>query len=130
MLSRERVIETIRHGKPDRVPIYGWVTANMTNQINEAFGSVEAFEDKYEFDYAHLFGGPPTYDEQVIRELSASSGGMIEPPALLTAQMHDPNDSAAYAPIIERMEHHRPSGAGSCTSRLQASSKPSTASSA
>lgn len=107
MLSRERVIETIRHGKPDRVPIYGWVVANMTDQINKAFGSVDAFEDKYEFDYAHIFGGPPTYDDLVIRELRASSGGIIEPPALLTVPMHDPNDSATYAPIIERVEHHR-----------------------
>lgn len=107
MLSRERVIETIRHGKPDRVPVYGWVTANLTDQINAAFGSVDAFEDKYEFDFAHLFGGPPCYDEQVIWQLRASSGGIIEPPALLDVPMCDPNDMAAYAPISERIEHHK-----------------------
>ncbi len=40
------------------MPIYGWVRANLDEQITEAFGSAEAFEDRYEFDYAHLFGGP------------------------------------------------------------------------
>lgn len=107
MLPRERVIETIRHGKPDRVPIYGWVAANLSDQINSEFGSVDAFEDHYEFDYAHLFGGPPCYDEQTLRSLRESSGGVIEPPALLTVQMHDPNDMSAYEPIKERIEHHK-----------------------
>ena len=107
MLSRDRVIETIRHGKPDRVPIYGWVVANLSNQITEAFGSVDAFEDKYEFDYAHIFGGPPCYNDQAIAQLRASSGGVIEPPALLDIQMADPNDSAAYAGISERVYHHK-----------------------
>ena len=58
MLSRERVIAVIQHRKPDRTPIYGWVRANLEKPIVSRFGSVEAFEDKYEFDYAHLFGGP------------------------------------------------------------------------
>ena len=58
MTSRERVIHVINHNKPDRVPIYGWVRANLEEPISKAFGSVEAFEDRYEFDLAHLFGGP------------------------------------------------------------------------
>ena len=66
MLSRERVIETIEHRRPDRVPVYGWVRANLEPQIRQAFGSVEAFEDRYEFDYAHLFGGPSTYNWQIV----------------------------------------------------------------
>ncbi|MCE5200698.1 MAG: uroporphyrinogen decarboxylase family protein [Armatimonadota bacterium] len=107
MLSRERVIETIRHGKPDRVPIYGWVQANLDKQISEAFGSVRAFEDKYEFDLAHLFGGPSTYDGNELQDLRAKLGGEIEPSALLDFPMCDPNDSAAYASIVEQVEHHK-----------------------
>ncbi len=107
MLPRERVIETIRHGKPDRVPIYGWVSANLDKQITEAFGSVEAFEDKYEFDYAHLFGGPYCYDGKLVREVAAASGGIVEPPALLDVPMHDPNDLTDYAPVVEGVEHHK-----------------------
>ena len=52
MLPRERVIEVINHDRPDRVPVYGWVKANLTEQINEKYGSVENFEDKYEFDFS------------------------------------------------------------------------------
>lgn len=105
MLPRERVIQTIKHGKPDRIPIYGWVKANLERQISEVFGSVEAFEDRYEFDYAHLFGGPPTFDEQVLRELRAE--GPIEPKSLIDAPMHDPNDMAAYKDVIDQIRHHK-----------------------
>jgi len=107
MLSRERVIETITHGEPDRVPIYGWVRANLDRQITEAFGSCDAFEDKYEFDFAHIFGGPPTYDEETVRSLAAQSGGQIEPPAFLDAPVHDPNDLPAYQDIIDAVRHHK-----------------------
>jgi len=47
MTSRERVVAVIEHRKPDRMPIYGWVRANLGDKIADAFGSVEAFEDKY-----------------------------------------------------------------------------------
>jgi len=105
MLPRERVIQTIKHDKPDRIPIYGWVKANLERQISEVFGSVEAFEDRYEFDYAHLFGGPPTFDELVLQELRAN--GPIEPPALIDAPMHDPNDTTAFKDIVDQIRHHK-----------------------
>ena len=38
--------------------IYGWVSGNLWHEITEAYGSVNAFEDHYEFDCAHIFGGP------------------------------------------------------------------------
>ena len=50
MNSTERVRNTIL-GKPvDRQPIYGWVFTNLTEQISKEWGSVEAFEDAYEFE--------------------------------------------------------------------------------
>ncbi len=61
MNSRERVIAVIEGRHPDRIPVYGWVRANLEESINKAFGSVVDFEDKYEFDFAHLFGGPGRY---------------------------------------------------------------------
>lgn len=106
MLSRERVIETIRHGMPDRTPIYGWVAANMSEPVNEAFGSVAAFEDKYEFDFAHIFGGPPTFDPETIRDLREKVG-VIEPSHLLDVPTHDPNDMPAYQNIIDQVKHHK-----------------------
>ena len=69
MLPRERVINVINHGRPDRMPVYGWVRENLQQEINDAFGSVEAFEDKYEFDLAHLFGRPECYDEEAVEQL-------------------------------------------------------------
>lgn len=107
MLSRERVIETINHRKPDRVPVYGWVAANLSDQISKAFGSVAAFEDKYEFDFAHLFGGPGTYDGERQKQLCAQLGRLPEPPELLDVPMTDPNDMAAYQGVIEGIRHHK-----------------------
>ena len=69
MNSRERVIATIRHEPRDRIPVFGWVRANMDRQISGAFGSVDAFEDHYQFDLAHLFGGPPVYDPALQKEI-------------------------------------------------------------
>ena len=77
MLPRERVISVIRHEKPDRVPIYAWLFANLSTQIEQAFGSLAALEDKYEFDYAHLFGGPAPYPAQRIEALRAEMGDEI-----------------------------------------------------
>ena len=90
MTSRERVIEVIERRKPDRVPVYGWLKANLTDQISAAFGSVEAFEDRYEFDFSHIFGGPASYDGEALKAMRAAGGGMIEPAALL--DLSDPTD--------------------------------------
>lgn len=54
MDSTERVRNAIQ-GKPlDRQPIYGWVSANLSEEIADVWGSVTAFEDHYEFDMANM----------------------------------------------------------------------------
>jgi len=105
--SRERVIEVIEHRKPDRVPVYGWLKANLTDQINVAFGSVEAFEDKYEFDFSHIFGGPASYDGEALKAMRAAGGGVIEPAALLDMELIDPDQDAPYEDIRLQVEHHK-----------------------
>lgn len=107
MLPRERVIEVIRRRKPDRIPIYGWVSANLTPQITESYGSVAAFEDHYEFDYAHLFGGPPTYSSESLEKLKALTNGPIAPASALDLPQCDPNASGAYQDIVEQIRHHK-----------------------
>ena len=67
MNSHERVLATIQHRQADRMPVYGWTRANMEQPIREAFGSVEAFEDHYEFDLVHLFGGPGPHPRRLER---------------------------------------------------------------
>ena len=107
MLSRDRVIRVIRHEPFDRMPIYGWVSANLSEPITEQFGSVAAFEDHYEFDFAHLFGGPPTFDPQTVQALRESLGGPIDPPAALDLDTTDPNRREEYQNLIDQVRHHK-----------------------
>ena len=107
MLPRERVIKVIEHEQPDRTPIYGWLAANLTDPITEAYGSVAAFEDAYEFDFAHLFGGPQTYDGAEMEAMRESAGGAIDPPAALGLAMSDPNAQDAYKDIVDGVRHHK-----------------------
>lgn len=107
MTSRERVLCVINHGTPDRVPVYGWVKANLTPQIAERWGSVEAFEDAYEFDLAHLFGGPSTWLPEHIQALHAQPGGIASPELLLDVPTTDPDDVSAYANLLPQIAHHK-----------------------
>jgi uroporphyrinogen decarboxylase len=101
------VIADIEHRRPDRIPLYGWVRANLEERINAAFGSVEAFEDRYEFDFAHLFGGPSPYPGAALEALRAGGGGTIEPRQLLDLPLSDPEDQAGYADIVAGIRHHK-----------------------
>ncbi len=110
MNSTERVANTIL-GKPvDRQPIYGWVSANLTDEINEAFGSVAAFEDLYEFDMAHLFGGPDPLRRDVIGRI-ASENEELTPDLLadeaIFASADKPED---YQDIAQALSHHKRRG--------------------
>lgn len=107
MLSRERVIEVIHHRKPDRIPVYAWVRINLKDQITEKFGSVEAFEDKYEFDFAHLFGGPGPYAKEDLDGIRARKGGPVEPADLLEISLCDPNNDAAYDGLRQMIDHYK-----------------------
>lgn len=107
MTSRERVSAVIRHHQPDRVPLYGWVSANLSEPIRKAFGSVEAFEDHYSFDLAHLFGGPHCHflgDDYWKRW---KAGEIIEPPDVVDLPLCDPNQSAVYDGLRQSIAHHR-----------------------
>ena len=68
MKSYELVAATIRGENIGRTPIYGWLFANLQEQISKNFGSVENFEDKYQFDMAHIFGGPHAFDNNKITQ--------------------------------------------------------------
>ncbi|MBN2851458.1 MAG: hypothetical protein JXQ23_01830 [Clostridia bacterium] len=72
MNSRELVSKVIKGEKVSKTPIYGWIKANLNEKLKERFGSAEAFEDKYEFDMAHIFGGPDPYSTAEFKELKDS----------------------------------------------------------
>jgi uroporphyrinogen decarboxylase len=105
MTSRERVLATIRRRKADRIPVYGWVAADLSEPITRRFGSVAAFEDRYEFDYAHLFGGGWTYTKEAIAHINHT--GEPLPRSLLEVELHDPNDMSMYQGVIDGIRHHK-----------------------
>jgi uroporphyrinogen decarboxylase len=112
MTGNERVRALLARKPTDRMPVYGWVRANLEDGINERWGSVEAFEDRYEFDLAHLFGGPDRYgagDLDAVRTRAAEQGRAVEPSDLLEIELADPDDEVGYASLRADVAFHRES---------------------
>lgn len=110
MNSTERVRNAILGGSVDRQPIYGWVSANLSREITAAFGSVEAFEDHYEFDMAHLFGGPSAFRWDLIARLRAENDELT-PDLLLEEELFtSPDNLADYEGIRHVLLHHKARG--------------------
>ena len=110
MNSTERVRAAILGKSYDRQPIYGWVAMNLAEQISARWGSVEAFEDKYEFDAAHIFGGPEPFDHGLIGKIAEENGELT--PDLLVDQpiFLDPNHPSSYEGIRQALAHHKARG--------------------
>lgn len=110
MNSTERVRRTILGLETDRQPIYGWVAANLSNEIGGRWGSVAAFEDKYEFDAAHLFGGPDCFDRPLIQSIAAENDELT--PELLVDQpiYRDPDGPSEYENLSAALAHHKARG--------------------
>lgn len=106
MDSRDRVISVIEGRTPDRIPLYGWVRENMKEVISEKYGSVEAFEDYYEFDYAHIFGGPSPYPADELDKIRSVEGEIL-PARLLEIKLKDTGNMDDYGGIVESIEHHK-----------------------
>ena len=110
MNSTERVRNTILGLPTDRQPIYGWVLFDLKDQITEVYGSVSNFEDKYEFDAAHLFGGPGSLDMDLIKKIAQENDELT--PDLLLDQpiLTDPDAPGAYDGLVRGLEHHKARG--------------------
>ena len=106
MKSNELVRKTIIGENPGRTPVYGWVNANMSDPIKEAFGSVAAFEDHYEFDMAHLFGGPAPFNREEIDKLR-KDGVEITPEVLLQIPLNSPDNMEDYKGIENALDFHK-----------------------
>ena len=110
MDSTERVRRTILGQPVDRQPIYGWLSANLTEELTAACGSVAAFEDQYEFDVSHVFGGPGAFDERVFERLRAENDEMI-PDLLLDEDFFtDPDRLDDYRNVRVAMAFHKRRG--------------------
>ena len=110
MDSTQRVRRAIGGQAVDRQPIYGWVSANLTEELTAAYGSVAAFEDKYEFDMAHIFGGPGAFDNSVFDRLRRENEELT--PELLPDEdfFTDPDRPDSYRNIEEAMAFHKQRG--------------------
>lgn len=109
MNSTERVKKVINGGIADRTPIYGWVSANLSNELNAAFGSVSAFEDKYCFDAAHIFGGPNPFSSPEMQK-TIESKIELTPDIMLDIQLSSPDNEADYNGIKNELKHHKERG--------------------
>lgn len=106
MKSYELVAATIRGENKGPVPVYGWIFDNLTDQLIKSFGSVENFEDKYEFDMAHIFGGPYPFDTDTFKKLRYE-GIEITPDVLLDIPLNPVNNIDDYKTVISDLKHHR-----------------------
>ena len=108
MTSAQRVRNTIL-GKPvDRQPIYGWVIENLEGPIREHWGSVAAFEDHYEFDMAHIFGGPAVFNQEVIEQIRQAEGSEVPPDVLLEHDCYlSPDHPEDYLPVRQSIAASR-----------------------
>ncbi|MBR3953955.1 MAG: hypothetical protein IKJ63_00600 [Clostridia bacterium] len=103
----ERVSRTIRGQSVDRQPVYGWVSENLSREISEVFGSVAAFEDRYEFDAAHIFGGPWSFDGETFDRIRAEHDE-LSPDVLLDYDIFiSPDKMSDYDNIARSIEHHK-----------------------
>ena len=104
MTSRERVIKTIKGESRDRMPLYGWLgNEEFRPKVEKAFGSIQAFEDKYEFDLGA--GSCPIWPF----DWSQFKGGdAYEEPCQMfeTVPMTDP-DAADFSGLIADLKHHK-----------------------
>jgi len=106
MNSRELVAATIRGENPGRTPVYGWVRANLSEQISKEFGSVENFEDYYEFDMAHIFGGPSPFNKEEISKVK-EAGIELTPEVALDIPLMPADDEKTYENVVKALEFYQ-----------------------
>jgi len=104
MNSIELVSKTIRGENPGRTPVYAWLRENLTEQLNEAFGSVEAFEDKYEFDMSHIFGAINPFWGDILSLMEKEEE--ITPDMLLDLKLSSPDNIDDYNDIAKSIEFY------------------------
>lgn len=88
---------------------HGWLSANLTDELTRACGSVAAFEDKYEFDAAHIFGGPSTFNKEEIQKLR-DVGEEITPETLLDIPFMPVDRMEDYENVRNALAFHKQRG--------------------
>ena len=106
MNSTERVRNIILGNPVDRQPIYGWVS-KLSDDICQKYGSVAAFEDHYEFDMAHIFGGPRTFKQEILDKILAKEGEVTPDALLVTDYYHSLDDPQCFENAKKSIAFHK-----------------------
>ena len=108
MTSKELVLRTMRGENPGRTPLYGWLSANLREELNAAFGSLRNFEDLYRFDLAHIGHGPSHVSPEwkKFREEKERQGEEFTPADFLDFPLPPVDQPAAYAHVRDSLAHH------------------------
>lgn len=104
MTPRERVIRTIKRQPVDRPPLYAWVSWTLGPALIKKYGSVEAFEDLYEFDLAHLFGMTGPFTDDVMTRIH--QGEKLTPEEALAMPLTDPHAAFHYERLKQQVRHY------------------------
>jgi len=69
VLPRERVLQTIGHRRPDRVPLYCWLFwLDQFPEIEQRFGTVRDFYERLQLDMVQTFPTEPLLPDKNINE--------------------------------------------------------------
>ena len=105
--SGRALVKEVLSGHPSsRTPVYAWVRENLSAEISAAFGSVEALEDHYGFDLAHLFGGPSPFDQPAIESLRAQ-GIEVTPEVALDIPLRPVDRSLDYQSVRDNLDFYQ-----------------------
>lgn len=123
MLSRERVLETIAHRVPDRVPLYCWLFwLEQFPEIEARFGTVRDFYDRLHLDMVQTFPTQPLLPERNINDHIPQPGDGTEAGAPSPANIYgrvysldealetpftDPGDEDLYTEIRDDIRFHK-----------------------
>ena len=108
MTGYERIKAVITGKDYDRQPIYGWVYGNLTTEIDDHWGSHADLEDQYEFDIAHLFGGPYYFNADVVNSAAPWGSEDLTPDLLVDLPFfRDPHNMDEYRDVAGALAHHK-----------------------
>ena len=106
-MNGRTLVKNVLSGHPcARTPVYAWVRENLSREISAAFGSVEALEDHYAFDLAHLFGGPSPFDQTAIGRLR-DQNIEVTPEIALRIPLLSVDRSADYQAVRDSLDFYQ-----------------------
>ena len=110
MTGLDRVTCAVNHREGDRCPIYCWVFGQpgVSDEINERFGSFEAFADHLDLDMIQAFpaGGPchSGYFPKDKVQQDPTFGAVLEVEDALEVPFGEVHAESIYAPIRHAVE--------------------------